>query len=540
MPLFNKKRDQDDDDHHRDHNGDQRQSQQRNGPSSETAHDRSQPPPDEHTRLLPNRADSSRGMLRPDDPAVSPYNLWSIRILRYLTLLFTTVTLAWWIVLLVSAFATPPGLHTRGGSFFAFGYTSLALANMLFGLIFFGVPSKSVRVLAAITAFLLLLDTVLLLSVQQTRYEEGWVGIVSVIWALLMSLWTLLTDRTVKWGKEEEEERLTGRAETRRTLSEWLAVLLSTIAYSVMVVAVLLITLAIILRALDAGVAPPGKLYPVDGGKYRIHVYCHGNKTESHGTEVPTVLFEGGERPVEDGLWSFADNAIKNGSIRRYCFVDRPGMAWSDVAPSPLSAGFAIDLLSEALAQAEETGPWVLASAGIGSIYSRVFSSRHAHEVKGMLLIDPLHEDLLSRVAAPGRGFVLWLRGVISPLGLQSLAGAIFRGRTSRDRVYGRSSHHTSKTIFAKLQENLVADSFTRRDVQGSRQIQDKETPLVVISSGDEVKDSETWDHKQRDLTKLTDNLKHWDVIDEAPHRVWETLEGRQQIERRLRQLVQA
>lgn len=362
----------------------------------------------------------------------------------------------------------------------------------------------------------------------------------SVVWALLMSLWTLLADRTVKWGKEEEEERLTGRAETRRTLTEWLAVLLSTIAYVVMVVAVILITLNIILRALDAGLAPPGKLYKVDNGKYRIHVYCHGNKTNSDGDKAPTVLFEGGERPAEQDLWSFADNAIKNGSISRYCFADRPGIAWSDTAPSPLSAGFAVDVLSEALARAEETGPWILASAGIGSLYSRVFSSRHGHDVRGILLIDPLHEDLLGAVAAPGRGFLLWLRGVISPLGLDRLPGAIFRGRTTRDRVYGRAAQQSGKFIFAKLQESLVADSFTRRDVQSSRQIQQRDTPLVVISSGREVKRSGEWEKKQRDLTTLTDNLKHWDIVNKAPHQVWETLEGRQQIEKRLRQLVDA
>lgn len=165
-----------------------------------------------------------------------------------------------------------------------------------------------------------------------------------------MSLWTLLTDRTVKWGKEEE--RLTGRAETRRTLAEWLAVLLSTLAYVVMAAAVVLITLTVILRALDARVAPPGKLYWVDGAKYRIHLHCRGNRTER-----PTVLLEGGERPVAEGLWGLADAALDRGSISRYCFVDRPGVAWSDAAPSPLSAGFAVDVISEALSQSDERGP---------------------------------------------------------------------------------------------------------------------------------------------------------------------------------------
>merc|ERR1712000_749854 len=294
-----------------------------------------------------------------------------------------------------------------GSGFYAFGFASLALANTLFTLVFFGVPAKSVRILAIVMAGILLLDMILILAVQKTRYEEGWVGTVSVVWTLLMSLWTLLTDRTVKWGKAEEEQRLTGRAETRRTLTEWLEVLLSTIAYVIMTVAAVLMTLTIILRALDAGLAPPGKTYWVDGGKYKVHVYCHGNKTDADGHKLPTALFEGGERSVEHDMWNFADNAVNNGSISRYCFADRPGIAWSDTAPSPLSASFATDVLSEALAKAGEDGPWVLASAGIGSVYQRVFSSRHGPEVAGLVLIDPLHEDFLPEVGSPGRGFLL-------------------------------------------------------------------------------------------------------------------------------------
>ncbi len=109
-------------------------------------------PADEHTRLLPNRVDSSRGMLTPDDPAVTPYNLWSIRLLRWVTVIFTLVTFFWWVIVLVSTFATLPGFHVRGGGFYAYGFTSLALANMLFTLLFFEIPSRSVRVLSLIMA----------------------------------------------------------------------------------------------------------------------------------------------------------------------------------------------------------------------------------------------------------------------------------------------------------------------------------------------------------------------------------------------------
>ncbi|KAI0870749.1 mitochondrial integral membrane protein [Hypoxylon argillaceum] len=491
--------------------------------------------PNEHTRLLPNRVEGT-SYLSPDDPAVSPYNLRSIRFTRYLTIFFTLVAFAWWTILLVSIFVTPPGFHIRGSGFFPFSYASVALVNLLFTLIFFAVPAKAVRVASLVVGGLLFIDAILLISVQKTRYEEGWVGMASVLWVFLTVIWTLATDRLVAWGKYEEEERLTGRAESRRTLGEWIAVLVSTIAMVILAIVVFLMTCTLFLRALDSGLAVPGKLYWVDGGKYRLHVYCHGNRTGS--PEVPTVLLEGGEGPVENGLWDFADNAVKNGSISRYCFVDRPGFAWSDTAPSPLSASMAVEAIDEALVRAGEDGPWVLVSAGIGSIYSRIFSSRHGKNIKGMLLIDPLHEEFLNDVGAPGRGFILWLRGIISPLGLDRVPGAVFKGRTKEDRVWGRSAYQTGKYIFAKLQENLVAGTLSKRDVASSRAIQDPDVPLTLVSSGGKIRQDSKWEEKQRDLSSLTHKLQHWDIVNDAPHRVWETLEGRKLIEKRLRQLV--
>ncbi|KAH8910920.1 mitochondrial integral membrane protein [Coniochaeta sp. PMI_546] len=198
----------------------------------------------------------------------------------------------------------------------------------------------------------------------------------------------------------------------------------------------------------------------------------------------------------------------------------------------------ATDALSEALARAGEQGPWVLASAGVGSIYSRVFSSRHGREVKAILMIDPLHEDLLDRVGRPGRGFMLWVQGVISPLGLDRIPGAFFRGRNREDRVWGRSAYQGSKLIFAKLQESLVAESLTKRDVISSKAIQYQDTPVVVISSGEQIRKDSVWEEKQRDLTHLTRRLEDWDIVDKAPHQVWRTLEGRDQIEKRLKKLV--
>lgn len=453
---------------------------------------------------------------------------------------FLAITFVWWVLLLVSIFVSPPGLHTRGSGFFDFAYTTLTAWFLLTSLLFFSSPSLAMRVCQGIIALLLLADLIIIVSVTRVRNEEGPPGIASVVWATLMAVWCVFTDRIVAWGKREEEERLTGRPETRRTLKEWLAVLIATIILVIYIAVVILMTGTLVLRSRDASLEMDGERYFVDGDKYQVHLACIGEPQwdEQSGKKSPTVLLEAGENPVEYDFEHWAYAAYQNGTIDRYCYWDRPGYAWSDNAPSPHSAGMSADNLAEALALAGEEGPWILVSSGYGSIVSRIFSARHFRDVVGIMLVDPLHEDLLYRIASPYRGFTLWGWGIISPLGLQRLAGALFKGVTREDRVYGKRAYQGGKFIKAQLQENLVANSLTKSEVRSARTIQGTDTPLVVVSSGISVRRDQEWAEKQKDLTTVTENLVSWDVVNKAPHYVWRTLEGRRVMEKRLGKLV--
>ena len=431
-------------------------------------------------------------------------------------------------------------MHSRGSGFFDVSYSLITIGNLLVGLLFFSTPSTPMGILSMVVSLFLLVDVIIIVAVSRIRAEEGWVGIASVIWAALMGLYIALTNKTVSWGKKEEEERLTGREETRRSLREWFAVLLETIFMAVLVAVSILLTATLIIRARDASLSPLGQRYFVDGDKYQVHVACVGDQSyDQNGKPLPTVFVEGGEEPVEgSGLEDFVYNARQNGTIDRYCYWDRPGLAFSDNAPSPHSAGMSIDALSEALAIANENGPWILLAAGIGGIHGRIFSSRHVRDVEGIFLIDAMHEDLLYKIGSPTRGFFLWAWGIISPLGLDRLPGAMLKGRTRQDRVYGASSYQGGKYIKAKLQENLVANSLTKNEVLAARNIQPRHTPIVVVSSRIMTKKDKDWERKQNDLAKITDNLVAWDVVNGAPHEVWRTLEGRTVLEKRLGELM--
>lgn len=461
--------------------------------------------------------------------------------MRYLSVLFAGITFIWWILLFVSIFVSPPGLHTRGSGFFDFSFTTLTFGMLLNSLIFFTTPATALRIETAITAVILLADVIIIAAVPKLRMEEGWVGIASVLWSFLMATWCIITDRVVAWGKREEEERLTGRPETRRTLAEWIAVLFAAIMQVIFIIIVIFMTATLILRSRDASLEMYGERYFVDDAKYEVHLACAGNVTYNKaGDPNPSLLLEAGEEPVEYDLEHWAYNAWKNGTIDRYCYWDRPGYAWSDNAPSPHSAGMSAAALMEALAQAGEDGPWILVSAGYGSLVSRIFSSRNLGSVRGMMLVDPLHEDLLYRIASPGRGFVLWGYGIISPLGIQRLIGSLFQGVTREDRIYGNRAYQGGKFIKAQLQENLVATSLTKNDVAAARTIQGRDLPLVVVSSGINVRSDREWEEGQQKSTNITDHLLDWSVVNKAPHQVWKTLKGREEMEAGLAKIVKA
>ena len=395
------------------------------------------------------------------------------------------------------------------------------------------------RASVGIIAAILLLDVILIGAISSLRAQEGWVGLATVIWASLMAIWCAVTDRIVAWGKKEEEERLTGRPENRHTLKEWIGILAATVILIIYIVIAIFFTGTLILRSRDAALPMDGMRYGVDGGKYKVHLACIGEPRGGEDAKhEATILLESPQSPSESNFEHWAYSAYQNGTISRYCYWDRPGYAWSDCAPSPHSAGMSADALSEALALAGERGPYIVVAAGYGSIVSRIFSARHLHDVKGMLLIDPLHEDLLDRISSARKGIKLWGWGVLAPLGIRRLIGALFEGQTANDRIYGDAVDTNDKYLKAKLQENLVADSLTKNEVESANTIQETDLPFAIISSGIHVRKDRTWNKKQEELTKLTGSLLSWDVVDDAPPHVWRTYEGRRLMEKRLKKLV--
>jgi len=73
---------------------------------------------------------------------------------------------------------------------------------------------------------------------------------------------------------------------------------------------------------------------------------------------------------------------------------DRGGTGWSDPVALPRSAAEVAGELHGLLRAAGVPGPYVLAGHSVGAVYARRFAQLFPADVRGLLLLDPGHEDL--------------------------------------------------------------------------------------------------------------------------------------------------
>ncbi len=171
----------------------------------------------------------------------------------------------------------------------------------------------------------------------------------------------------------------------------------------------------------------------------------------------------------------------------------------------------------------------------LSHLQRQALQGRHSYHVGGPAARGPPvpHRQPTSRLHPLGLG-------ILSPLGVDRVIGALFGGISREDRVYGNRAYQNGKYIRAQLQENLAANSLTKSEVASGTPLRGIDTPLVVVSSGIKVRTDKEWENKQEDMTKITGKLLSWDVVNKAPHKVWSTLEGRTVMEKRLGELVKA
>ncbi|CDR43905.1 CYFA0S13e00518g1_1 [Cyberlindnera fabianii] len=491
-------------------------------------------------------------LLSPDDPGVSALNVTYVRLSRFALNVLSFLSTILLVLLLISDFVSIPGFNNRGRSFLEINFVLISLFSTASSLILFQVPSALERQLGYINAGLVAF--ILILLVAFDRSSMTGVGLGSALWCLLTILFTSVSEYFVEQGKEHEEIRLTGRIETRRTLTEWFVVLLRNTMKSILIAFTALVTLNVLLHTFDViRVKPWGEQVWVEDDSFTLHVACYGDVHNSTASDQPIILLQGGHGSSEE-FSEWVEELHHLNQIERYCIYDRPGYGFSDSSPSPISLSIVSDLLTEALHKLKVDGPFLVAGHDIGGLYSMVFASRNQARVESLLLVDSWHEDLLLRNPVsrakkdeplpveishmgPSAGFSLWIRGIFSPLGLALQGSWIFKHHGSRDRIYGRDMRHQGRYLRARLQEQVGAGILSYNEaINAKPQLTD--IPISVVSSDGMIKKSLNWGNWQRQLTKISSVTYEWKIAD-GGHEVWKTPKGREQLQDVLLRLVE-
>ncbi len=117
----------------------------------------------------------------------------------------------------------------------------------------------------------------------------------------------------------------------------------------------------------------------MNAGSHRLHIRCAGDGG-------PVVIFDaalGGSSLS----WTLVQPLVAR--VTRACSYDRAGFGWSDAGPLPRTAGRIAGELHALLHTAAVPHPYVLVGHSYGGLVMRLFASRHADEVAGLVLIEP-------------------------------------------------------------------------------------------------------------------------------------------------------
>ena len=128
--------------------------------------------------------------------------------------------------------------------------------------------------------------------------------------------------------------------------------------------------------------SPPGDLLRV--GNRKVHVHCTG------AGETPVVLVSG----IPRFSFHFAPVQSEVAKFARVCAYDKGGEAWS----APLPALTADEMIRELDAVVQHAGGGkavVIAGHSFGGILARAYYAGHPQKVRGLVLIDTPHPDMI-------------------------------------------------------------------------------------------------------------------------------------------------
>jgi pimeloyl-ACP methyl ester carboxylesterase len=243
-------------------------------------------------------------------------------------------------------------------------------------------------------------------------------------------------------------------------------------------------------------------------GGHRLHLWCVGEGQ-------PTVLLESGAGAMSSG-WGWIQPEVAKST--RVCAYDRAGIGWSDPSSGPHDASSVVDQLHTLLANAGESGPFVLVGHSLGGLLVRLYADRYPAEVAGLVLVDPSHPDQLERLPGPivsqfkaslkmmAIGPALARVGLIRATGLLALQG---RGLPERRFAEAAAFFALPQHLEATHTEMAAWDA-SAAQVRATKGLGN--LPLLVVSAASEEAPQEliqTFQGLHRELAALSSRGEH-------------------------------
>ncbi len=263
---------------------------------------------------------------------------------------------------------------------------------------------------------------------------------------------------------------------------------------------------------------PPGQL--VDVGGYKLHIYCVGEGS-------PTVILDAAADMMSSD-WAWIQPEIAKHT--RVCSYDRAGMGWSDSGPQPRDAKQVTIELHTLLTKAGLSAPYALVGHSAGGLYTRMYAAEYPEEVAGMVLVDPGHPDMETRIPAlqaqnaSDASLVNAMR-VLSYFGLPRLLGV---GKNNAQGLPSQQAAEVNAFVsrpqhWATILDLINSTSATYDEVRTTGPLGN--IPLVVISAntawftkGAPADDArKILNDLQSEIAELSTNSSHR-IIDGATH----------------------
>lgn len=260
---------------------------------------------------------------------------------------------------------------------------------------------------------------------------------------------------------------------------------------------------------------PVGKLVRI--GKRHLHAVVSGE----HKTDAPTVILESGMGGCSLD-WSLVQPELsKQTTVISY---DRAGFGWSTRTMEQATCNHYVDDLRLLLHEMNLKPPYILVGHSYGGMMMRLFASKYPEEVKGLILVDSVHEGRylthdMDKNRKREREKILKMSRLgylLSPIGLPRMVKRhIGANRLPTDIQRMVISLGRRNNSFKAAYTELLGTEKSAIQLKNARSLK-PELPVIVLSAG---KQSQDWKKGQEELLHLTERTKQV-LVEESWHSI--------------------